>query len=67
MSPLNVLMRGYSLTQTPDGTVVRSASAVRVGDGVQPVGDCEDGAVLERRPDGGLAGGGGGKGGVSSL
>jgi exodeoxyribonuclease VII large subunit len=32
MSPLNVLSRGYSLTRTPAGAVVRDASAVRPGD-----------------------------------
>jgi exodeoxyribonuclease VII large subunit len=34
LSPLAVLARGYSLTRTPDGTVVRSARQVRVGDDV---------------------------------
>ncbi len=32
LSPLNVLSRGYSLTRTPDGRVVRDATAVRPGD-----------------------------------
>jgi exodeoxyribonuclease VII large subunit len=32
LSPLNVLSRGYSLTRTPDGGVVRDAGAVRPGD-----------------------------------
>ena len=32
LSPLNVLSRGYSLTRTPDGGVVRDAATVRPGD-----------------------------------
>lgn len=32
LSPLNVLSRGYSLTQMPDGTLLRDAKAVRIGD-----------------------------------
>jgi exodeoxyribonuclease VII large subunit len=32
LSPLNVLARGYSLTRTADGRVVRDARTVRVGD-----------------------------------
>ena len=32
MSPLKVLTRGYSMTQTEDGTVVRSVSQVQTGD-----------------------------------
>ncbi|WP_439623818.1 exodeoxyribonuclease VII large subunit [Gemmata sp.] len=32
LSPLNVLTRGYSLTHTPDGKLVRDAAAVRPGD-----------------------------------
>ena len=32
LSPLNVLGRGYSLTQTADGSVVQSAEQVKVGD-----------------------------------
>ncbi len=34
LSPLAVLGRGYSLTRTPDGSVVRRASQVRAGDAV---------------------------------
>jgi exodeoxyribonuclease VII large subunit len=32
LSPLNVLARGYSLTQSPDGKLLRDAAALRVGD-----------------------------------
>lgn len=32
LSPLNVLTRGYSLTQTQEGNLVRSASEVQTGD-----------------------------------
>jgi exodeoxyribonuclease VII large subunit len=32
LSPLNVLTRGYSLTQTADGAVLRDAGKVRIGD-----------------------------------
>lgn len=32
LSPLNVLARGYSLTRTPDGRVVRDARTVAAGD-----------------------------------
>lgn len=32
MSPLKVLTRGYSLAQTEDGSVLRSAKQVRIGD-----------------------------------
>jgi exodeoxyribonuclease VII large subunit len=32
LSPLSVLARGYSLTRTPEGQVVRDATAVRPGD-----------------------------------
>ena len=32
LSPLNVLARGYSLTQTLDGKLLRDAAAVRIGD-----------------------------------
>jgi exodeoxyribonuclease VII large subunit len=32
LSPLNVLARGYSLTRTPDGRVVRDARTVRAAD-----------------------------------
>ena len=31
MSPLKVLTRGYAMTQTPDGQVVRSVSQTPVG------------------------------------
>ena len=34
LSPLAVLGRGYSLTSTEDGAVVRSTAGVRVGDRV---------------------------------
>jgi exodeoxyribonuclease VII large subunit len=34
LSPLAVLARGYSLTRTPDGEVIRRAPQVRVGDDV---------------------------------
>lgn len=34
VSPLNVLQRGYSLTRTPDGRIVRSAAAVHAGDAI---------------------------------
>ncbi len=34
LNPLAVLGRGYSLTRKPDGTVVRSAAAVEVGEGL---------------------------------
>jgi exodeoxyribonuclease VII large subunit len=34
LSPLAVLARGYSLTRTPDGEVIRRARQVRVGDDV---------------------------------
>jgi exodeoxyribonuclease VII large subunit len=32
LSPLNVLSRGYSMTRTPDGRVLRDAAAARPGD-----------------------------------
>jgi exodeoxyribonuclease VII large subunit len=32
LSPLNVLSRGYSLTRTPDGYVIRDADMIRRGD-----------------------------------
>jgi exodeoxyribonuclease VII large subunit len=32
LSPLNVLSRGYSLTRTPDGLVIRDAATVQPGD-----------------------------------
>jgi len=32
MSPLKVLTRGYAMAQLPDGTVLRSAEQVRIGD-----------------------------------
>lgn len=32
LSPLSVLTRGYSITQTPNGRIVRDAGAVRPGD-----------------------------------
>jgi exodeoxyribonuclease VII large subunit len=32
LNPLAVLGRGYSLTRKPDGTVVRSAASVKIGD-----------------------------------
>jgi len=32
LSPMNVLARGYSLTRTPDGHVIRDAATVRQGD-----------------------------------
>jgi exodeoxyribonuclease VII large subunit len=35
LSPLAVLDRGYSLTQTKDGTVVRNASELKAGDQIQ--------------------------------
>jgi exodeoxyribonuclease VII large subunit len=35
MSPLAVLARGYSLTRTPAGTIVRAAGQVRAGDAVE--------------------------------
>ena len=34
LNPLAVLGRGYSLTRKPDGTVIRSAAAVNIGDEV---------------------------------
>jgi exodeoxyribonuclease VII large subunit len=34
LSPLGVLHRGYSLTQTESGRIVRDAAALRVGDGL---------------------------------
>ena len=34
LNPLAVLDRGYSLTLKPDGTVVRSAEAVEVGEAI---------------------------------
>jgi exodeoxyribonuclease VII large subunit len=34
LSPLNVLTRGYSLTQKPSGELLRDSSEVRVGDSV---------------------------------
>jgi exodeoxyribonuclease VII large subunit len=37
LSPLAVLERGYSLTRTPSGTIVRSARDVAVGDDVRVV------------------------------
>jgi len=35
LSPLAVLARGYSLTRTPEGTIVRAARQVRPGDAVE--------------------------------
>ena len=35
LSPLGVLARGYSLTRTPSGTIVRRAADVRSGDAVE--------------------------------
>jgi len=35
LSPLAVLGRGYSLTRTPTGEVVRSPAQVRVGDAIR--------------------------------
>jgi exodeoxyribonuclease VII large subunit len=32
LNPLAVLGRGYSLTRKPDGTVVRSAASVKIGE-----------------------------------
>jgi exodeoxyribonuclease VII large subunit len=37
LSPLNVLARGYSLTRTSEGQVVRDAQQVQVGDAVEIV------------------------------
>lgn len=44
LSPLNVLSRGYSLTQRPDGSVVRSVTQVSGGDLVQTC--VSDGTIL---------------------
>lgn len=35
MSPLKVLTRGYAMTQTVDGNVIRSVSQVRIGDSLK--------------------------------
>jgi exodeoxyribonuclease VII large subunit len=35
MSPLKVLTRGYAMTQTDDGQVVRSTKQVSSGDSIQ--------------------------------
>ena len=32
LSPLNILSRGYSLTRTPDGKLLRDSAAVQPGD-----------------------------------
>ena len=34
LSPLNVLTRGYSLTQKPSGELLRDANQVRIGDSI---------------------------------
>lgn len=35
MSPLKVLTRGYSMTSTPDGTLINSVKTVKVGDSIR--------------------------------
>lgn len=46
LSPLNVLTRGYSLTHTVDGKLVRSASAVKLGE--ELVTRVMDGSIRSR-------------------
>jgi exodeoxyribonuclease VII large subunit len=46
LSPLNILARGYSLTRTPTGSVVRRADDVRPGDVVRT--ELAHGALLSR-------------------
>jgi len=53
LSPLAVLGRGYSLTRTPEGAVVRSARSVRPGSRVdvllgEGVLDCRVESTRER-------------------
>lgn len=43
LSPLNVLARGYSVTQTDDGRVVRSTEQVRPGDSI--INRVQDGEI----------------------
>jgi exodeoxyribonuclease VII large subunit len=46
LSPLNVLARGYSLTRTADGAVIRSPEQVRPGDRLRTM--VEHGQILSR-------------------
>jgi exodeoxyribonuclease VII large subunit len=46
LSPLNVLARGYSLTRTADGAVVRNPEQVRPGDRIRTT--VEHGQILSR-------------------
>ena len=53
LSPLAVLARGYSLTRTPDGAVVRDARQVRPGDDVTvllQVGQLDCRVITTREP-----------------
>ncbi len=37
LNPLNILRRGYSMTMTPDGKVIRSVSSVKIGEEIAVV------------------------------
>lgn len=44
LSPLTVLARGYSITRSPEGTIVKSVDALAVGEGVRI--DLADGSAV---------------------
>ena len=49
MSPLKVLTRGYAMTQTEDGSLLKSVRSVSVGDSIKV--SLQDGSVTAKVSD----------------